>query len=523
MKIRSTHAAPRPELLLRYCSGDPALAQRLGGPPAEIGAVRESLSRCRSRSYPREQLADRLLRSNALLGAGEPTLENIRSLKDAGCFVVATGQQPGLLTGPLYTLWKAVTAIALARRLTRELDARFVPLFWVASDDHDLGEVEGCFVVNEAAEVQRVRVPLGPIGSPSARLFVDDAARDVFDRFLAAVPGGRFDRELAALAAPKPGERWPEWFGRILLELLGDCGLIVFEPEPVADLLEPILRAEARDPTRAPRALAAGREALSKLGLEAPLPVEIPSSLFLLDEGRRRRFDPDRDGSPGPSNSLSADAGLRAVLQSLVLPAPVVVGGPGEIGYWLQLTELFETLGAPRPVLFPRLSATLIEPRVRRALDALSLEPDRLFSSYEELCRFLPEADPARERQLRTDSDRAFAALLEFTRPLKSIGGPVPKNASKLEQTYRASLDRLLRQALEQEQRAAGASERQARLIAASGRPRNALQERVLCGLPFIARHGPDLYQRIAAEVDPYCFEHQLIEPDSLEWGECGT
>ena len=516
LKLSPIQTAPSYGLLSRYLSGEPALTDRLGGPPADIGAVREALARSRARSYHRDVLVERLLQLNTRLGASPSTLDNIQALGDESCFVVATGQQPGLLTGPLYTLWKACTSIALARQLTRELGTRFVPLFWVASDDHDLGEIEGCFVVNDAAEVQRLRVPLGPVGSPSARLHLDESAHAVFDRFLAAVPGGRFDEQLAALAAPRPGERWPEWFGRILLALFADSGLILFEPSQAVDLLEPILREELKDPARAPRALAAGQQALSALGLDAQLPTDLPSCVFAVKQGRRQRFDPDVDAVDSPEpGSLSADAGLRAAVQSLVLPAPVVVAGPGEIAYWLQLTELFASLGAPRPVLFPRLRATMIEQRVRRALATLALESDQLFSTYEELRSVLPGVDPDREQRLRTDSDRAYTACLEFTHRLKSAGAPNPKALLKLEQNYRSSLDKLVRQTLEQAQRESGVSERQARLIAASGRPKNQLQERVLCGLPFIARHGPDLFHRIAERIDPFCFEHLLIEPDS--------
>ncbi|MFH0945155.1 MAG: bacillithiol biosynthesis BshC [Planctomycetota bacterium] len=511
MKITSAESAPTPDLLARYLGGDPALSGRLGGAPGDEASVLQSLERCRARPYARATLVAGLLRFQHLVEAGEPALANSRALLDENTFIVATGQQPGLLTGPLYTLWKAVTAIAQARHLTRRLGIRFVPLFWVASDDHDLGEVEGCFLLNRAAEVQRFRVPLEPRGSPSAGIEVASSAATLFETFLEALPDGADRDLLRSFAAPRMGERWPVWFGRILAHLFRSSGLVLFEPHMARDLLEPVLQAEARQPARAPSALRAGAEALRSLGLEASLPTDAPSGLFVLESGRRRRFDPDREGEAG----LSPDAGLRAAVQSLVLPAPVVVAGPGEVAYWLQLTELFEALGAPRPVLLPRLRATLIEPRVRRALTSLGLGDEGLFRSEEELRSARPATHPARAVQLAGEADEVFGRLCRLTSGLDGLGGSVPKSCRKLEQTFRTSLDRLIRQALDQEREQQGVSERQLRLVAGTGRPRGLLQERVLNGLPFVASYGLELLECIVERMDPCRFDHLLIEPDS--------
>ena len=511
MKITPAENAPTPELLERYLKGDPHLESRLGGPPGDENSVLDAVERCRAHPYARTALVESLLRFQHLLDAGEPALANIRALKDEATFIVATGQQPGLLTGPLYTIWKAVTAIAQARHLTRSLGVRFVPLFWIASDDHDLGEIEGCFCLNRAGEVQRFRVPLSPAGSPSAEIEVGDPATSLFEMFLNALPEGTDRDLLSSFAAPRSGERWPVWFGRILSRLFRSSGLILFEPHMARELLEPVLRAEARQPARAPSALRAGAEALRSLGLEAGLPTDAPSGLFVLDNGRRRRFDPAIEGSDG----LSPDAGLRAAVQSLVLPAPVVIAGPGEVAYWLQLAELFDVLGAPRPVLFPRMRATLIEPRVRRALNALNLDNAGLFRSEQELREARPANDPARSQELTSEADAVFAQLCRLTSRMESLGGPVPKSSRKLEKVFRTSLDRLVRQALDQEREQQGVSERQLRLVAGSGRPKGLLQERVLNGLPFIARHGLDLFEQIVDRIDPYRFDHLLIEPES--------
>lgn len=513
--ITSANHAPISDLLARYQQGDPDLCARLGGPPAALESCAAALARCRNHDYRRPELVEALQATNRSLGAGQRTEENIQALLDPNTFVVVTGQQPGLLGGPLFTFFKAVTTVALARHLTDQLDARFVPMFWNASDDHDLAEIERCYLLNAQGEVRRFRVPLLPVGAPSARVQVDDRAADVFRQFMEEVPDGSFRDALEELARPLIGERWPEWFGRILSGLFPDAGLVLFEPCQARPLLEPLLARELEQPLRFPDALRAGAEQLGSLGLDAPLPIDSASALFHLDGERRRRVDPTTD-TPDRS-TLSADAGLRAVLQSLVLPAPVVVGGPGEVAYWLQLSEAFAALGAPRPVLMPRLRGTLLEPRVRRALDALGLESDDLLLDPDQQQARLPADDPKVALRLNESADRTFSAFERFAVELKgssSTAGPLEKSLNQARSALRKSLDRLVRQATEMHRQKQGVAAQKVRLVAGAGRPRGSLQERVLNGLPFLSRAGLDLFDRLSREVDPFCFDHRIISTD---------
>ncbi len=497
-------------LLARYAAGDPALAGRLGGDPRDEESYVAAARARAERPVPRATLVDALLPHHERLGADPATLDAVRALGEDDTLVVATGQQPGLLTGPLYTIWKAATAIALARGLESRLRRRVVPVFWVASDDHDLGEIEGCHVLDADGEVRRFRVPLGDVAAPSSDLAVPTEADEVFEAFLAASPPGPHDDALRTLASPRPGERWPDWFSRVLLGALPGTGLVLFEPAVAEEVVRPFLEAERDRPRRAVEARAAGEERLRALGLDAPLPADVPSGLFRVAGGRRERFDP---AAGGDATGLSADAGLRPAIQSLVLPVVAAIGGPGELAYWLQLTETFDACGAVRPVFVPRLHATVVEPRVRRALEALGLDEDLLLAGEEAWRDRLREFDDdALVARLKTRADEAFSGYESFAEELGTFGGRVPKALKELRRSFRTSLDKIVRQAVETEREKAGASARKRTLVANAGRPQGKPQDRVLNGLPFLARSGPDAFARLVDAVDPLAFGHHVVQ-----------
>lgn len=513
MKIGTTQRAPAGELLNRYRGGDPFLFARLGGDPSADSSIAAAIERCRGLDYRRQTLREILLETNQPLDASETCLRNIDAIVDEDTFIVATGQQPGFLTGPIYTLYKAASTVALARELSSRTGVRFIPLFWVASDDHDLGEIEGCSILTSAGEIRRFRVDLGPLARPSALLPVPAAAEGVVQEFLEATSGGPHRDAVQALVRPRAGELWSEWFGRILLRLFSSSGLVLFEPRRAHALIQPLLQVERAAPQRIPDALRRGAECLRQHGLEAPLPTDNPTALFHIDEtGRRRRVAAD----PGAEVAdLSADAALRPAIQSLVLPTPAVVGGPGELAYWLQLTEAFDTLGAPRPLFYPRLFATIIEARVRRAIDSLKLEEDSLFGGEAALLEQLPVETGDEAERYQTHADGAFRALELFAAELAAAGKPVSRGLAQLKKVYRSSLDKLVRQAVEQARERDGVSARRVRLVANSiavgGKP----QERLLNGLPFAVRSGVDLFDRLAERIDPFEFNHRLIEPET--------
>ncbi len=525
VRMSVTSAAPESDIERRYREGDPALTLRLGGSSSDLVNFSRAADAAANSRIDRRALVAALHRINESFACGDATRAAIDRLADPRTLVVATGQQPGFLTGPLYTVLKAASAVALARTLTERLSRPCIPVFWIASDDHDLPEIEGCHLLTDRAEVRRFRVPLGADPVPSARLAVPESATGVFDEYLAALGDDASRDRVREIAAPRTGDRWPAWFGRILTRLFESSGLVLFEPHQAPEVWQSRLFDVLRDPTPARDALRAGAEHLGSLGLPAPLPVDSASNVFVLDGARRRRFDPASDDAgawvaraerdPG---SITGDAGLRAALQSLVFPTVAVVGGAGELSYWMQLPELFAAVHAPRPLFVPRISATFVETRVRRAIEGLAATDADLFVGEARLReRFAAAAEAAMDPAVTARADAAVAAFDAFAASLGTASESVAKRIAELRTTYSTSLAKLIDAAARARQERAGSTERRMLLIARAGRPHDQPQDRVLNGLAFAGRSGVDLYDRFAARLDPLDFRHRVVHPDLAE------
>lgn len=519
IELIPTGHEPHGDTMRRYLSGDPSLAGRLGGVPDEATLV-ETASRFSSDAGAAASRARSLAAAHEGLDPDDATRRSLEALAEPNTLVVATGQQPGFLTGPMYSILKAASAVAAARRLQASTGRRVIPVYWVASDDHDLGEIEGCYCVREDGSLRRHRVDLGGRPWPTSFLDVPPGAEAAVAAFLEDLPRGEHTDHVRELVRAVPGEPWPRWFSRILLRLLPGTGVVLFDPARNTGLVEPWLLDAANDLDGLVARLAAGATALAQEGLPAPLPAAGPAGLFLFDGDRRRRvqaadlptLEADVRRRPG---ALSADAALRPVLQSAVLPVVGVVGGPGELAYWAQLTELFDAFEVPRPVFLPRLSATLVEPRVARALKALGLRDEDLLNDRPPVAEAGPEDAAAPDLvRAREQSERALAALDDFGATLSSMGGPLSGRVADLRKVFRASLDKLLAAAERQEMERHGVTRRRVDLVASSGRPLGKPQDRVLNGLPFLVRGGPDLFSRIAEAVDPFDARHVLVRAE---------
>src|SRR5207237_6052920 len=180
----------------------------------------------------RKQLCDALLDMNAGWGAGEATLKNIEMLRDADCLAAVSGQQAGLFTGPLYTIHKALSAVKLAGCLTQR-NTKTVPVFWIATEDHDFPEVAQAEFIGRDCRLAHVDVSseLHKEGQPVGRVLIDDSINTVVEQLLELLPISEFTPDLAALlhASWQPGRSYGEAFARLMTSLLGGHGLILLD------------------------------------------------------------------------------------------------------------------------------------------------------------------------------------------------------------------------------------------------------------------------------------------------------
>jgi len=309
-----------------------------------------------------------------------------------GAAVVVTGQQPVILGGPLMVILKAARAVSLARALEEKWGRPVVPVFWIAGDDHDLGEMLGTAVLDAGGALHRHRLQVPDTRTAANALLVPEEA----GALLAAVA------EQAGLPdadrfQPQPGDSLSTWFARTLLAHLGTAGLVPLDPQCLDAAARPLFEEVLERGTDYQQALRDGALELEQAVAEAPLPADADPPVFVIQDGERHRLRRDGDGrlthrgSPvtigevldGAQNGrwrLSANVSLRVLLQNRVLPVAAFVAGPAERLYQAQLRPLHEAFAVAHPAVVARPSATVLPRAARRHLRRLGLEPVEWFA-----------------------------------------------------------------------------------------------------------------------------------------------
>lgn len=421
---------------------------------------------------------------------------------------VTTGQQPGLFTGPLYTLYKGLSAIALARRLEQAWRVPVVPVFWVAGDDHDFAEANHAWVLNAAGEPVRIALRERPADAPLHPLFREPCGADAqtaLDALATAIPDSEFKADtLHWLAtAYRPEANLADAGAAALQALLAPRGLAVLRAhdasakraaaswilrgldETLADGLSPVL-IEGQS----------GRDRLRPEGTGT-------NGAFVTRRSAERftRKDLERIAAEEPER-LSPNVLLRPAVEAALFPTVAYLGGPGELGYLPDAAPLFARLGVRAPAPVPRWSGLILESRVDKVLDRHGLTPadfdggpaletrlvreslppevgtalaaarDALQDRYADLGAVVARLDPTLERTVQSARNAALAGTQEIEKKLV------------------ASLKRANETLVGQLARARGA-------ITPAGKP----QERVLTPASFLARYGFTLVDALEGEV----------------------
>jgi bacillithiol biosynthesis cysteine-adding enzyme BshC len=512
-----------------YLAGD--VRRWFGAHYADPGDRQAAVRRAR-RPLSRE-VARALEVQNARLAPSPARVAHLAALR-AGAAAVVTGQQVGLFLGPLYTVYKAITAVRVAGALSAETRSPVVPVFWLQSEDHDLPEIAECCVPC-GTMTRAVSLPASADERVSvAHRSLPAAVTECLAELQAALDGlPHAGAHLARLAHHyRPGNGWVAAFAGVLGELFADEGLVVIDPR------DPVLASAAAAVHRRglsdARAIAAGLEErvreLSGAGFAAAVHVRrgAPLSFFHADgaAGPRHRLEPCAGGfaEVGGSRVYSADALLstlaeeplrfsssallRPILQDTLLPTAAYVGGPGEVAYFAQLGPLYAAYDLPMPVVVPRARCRVLDPMTTRSLARVGLQAADAGRPEAELLAAADAATSATgfdrvgfERDLLAPFERALGAAEQRLEPTAGLDGAVEKTRS----TVARAVARLADKVASAHARRDGAVVEAVRAIRARLHPNEAPQERVH-GLPYYAaRFGERTFiTRVRDAVDPF-------------------
>jgi len=460
-------------------------------------------------SFPRSGLRDALLPYNRSLGASERAIENIEHLGEPGTLCVLTGQQAGFLGGPAYAAYKILTAVRLARTLAAELDVPVVPIFWLASEDHDFTEINRVRWLASDGALRTVSFDWEGRGQAIEALPMTENIRTATREIV-----GELDvrSEVAALLADDGVSDYAAWHARIWSRMFANDGLILVEPRVVRPLSAPFFRDAIANADAIGVLLEEVSTKIKRAGYAPALdPARAGVPFLLTATGERSRADrASLDEAAG--DTYSADAALRPVLADTLFPTVASVLGPGEIAYHAQLRPVYDRLRVPQPVFVPRHGYTLLSAEEAALLGRLGIPPSAALSAD-----FDPQ--PALGALIPDDVQAAFSNARERVRGGLADLLPIVQEADPgLEARWRQVTDRAAHELEQLEDRVGraqlarmGVSVKAVRALLTALRPGGQPQERAISLVHFLARFGVQWLHRLPGVDQPGRFSHYMV------------
>ena len=499
--------------------------------------MKEEAAKISYEASRRERVTAILERQNRSWGASAKTLENLARLRQ-GAAAVVTGQQVGLFGGPMFAIYKALTAVKLAEE-ARAAGVDAVPIFWLATYDHDLAEVNHVSIPGPDGALQTLTtsshdVPGAPVGAvhfgEEITPLVEQAAQLLGDS-----EATQFLRETY-----RPGETLGTAFARLYTRIFAEWGVVILDASDgeFSHVAEPIYRAAIDRSEELDAALLKRGTQLEIAGYHQQVKVtESSVLLFTLRQGARvpihrhgngaAQFviDGEAAGEKLSQSELRAEVSanpesfspnvlLRPIVQDYLLPTLAYTGGAAETAYFGQAGAVYETLlGRVTPIV-PRFSATIIEPKMQRLLERHGIAITDVFAGPEELRREISA------RSLPADLQDSFEAARKSFDDNFSV---VKEKLEKLDRTLvdaaetaRSKMQHQLEKLHSQAARAAALKgelvTRHADHLSQALYPDKGLQERTIGGIYFCARYGDELLNQLYETIHSDCHDHQIVE-----------
>ncbi len=481
----------------------------------------------------REKVSEILARQNRGWGASERTLANVERLR-RGALAAVTGQQVTLFGGPLFSILKALTAVKLAAEATAA-GVDCVPVFWLATEDHDLAEVNHVSLLAGRGAPERLAVEThGVTDAPVGTIAFGPEIRPLVER-AAALLG---DSEISAWLREsyRPGETLGSGFARLFARLFAEWGIILLDPadKEFHVLAKPLFRDAIERAPELDEALLERGKAIEVAGYHQQVKVTAATTLlFEVKNGARTAIRRKGNGNGAefvsgheklstqqlleridnaPEN-FNPNVLFRPVVQDYLLPTLAYTGGAAEVAYFAQVGVVYEKLlGRVTPVL-PRFSATLLEPKAERILNRYKLTLPDVFNGPENVrekiaAQSLPPDLQTRFEEAYASVERAMTTLRESIGKLDTtlVGAA---DRARMRMWYQ--VNRLQRQAARAEIERNEVIARHADALSDALFPNKVLQEREVAGASFVGRYGPGLLGKLYEAIHTDCHDHQVI------------
>ena len=526
-------------LFLDYLEKAEQLAGFFYSYPTEPEGFKNLYSQLQSRTYPRKELVEILADQNQSFAVNELTLNNIKLLENPETVAVVTGQQVGLFGGPLYTIYKTLTAIQLAQSLKEKYSVPAIPIFWLAADDDDFAEINHTSIVDKSNQIIKLEyTPQKQITNKSASSIIFD---EKITELIAQLEACLFDTEFKSeifkelKECYQPGKSFSTAFGQWMTKLFGKYGLILIDPTDirVRKLAVSLFKKDIAEQTKCKEIIEATTKALLEKGYHQQVALqEDKTNLFIdyagsrypirregtryLFAGTNMRYTAEElveliDQNP---EQFSPNVLLRPIMEDAVIPTIAYVAGPSELAYYAQLKDAYGFFGVQMPIIYPRASITIVEKKIAEALLKYRISIGPLFQNAEKavsdvLKQSLPKEIETEVNQLKKQIETQYqqlndkviqweqslnAAIISsrnsVLHQLNSLENKIGLANKKKNETVREQLNKLINHLI----------------------PKRDLHERTLNLVPYLVKYHFEFIDQLYSVIDWNSPKHQIIK-----------
>ena len=462
----------------------------------------------------------------AALREQNPDSPALRRLAEPGTVVVATGQQVGLFSGPAYTVYKALHAAKLAGWLTRS-GIPAVPVFWLATEDHDFAEVNHVWVFDAAHNPHKLEMRRSASAQPAGEVTLVTPPVDELRRILSGLPYGHQVADMVE-ETYRPGGTMGKAFGDLLRRILSEYDIPQVDPllPSFRELAAPSIRSAVTAAGELTSDVLRRNRELIEAGYHAQVHVEPQTSfVFLIENGKRntlrrngnefvlngRRFGTEE--LAGNARWLSPNALLRPVVQDSVLPTVATIAGPAEMAYLAQSEVIYSRILRRMPVAVPRSGFTVLDARSQKRLEKYGLSLAAFFAGEGALRQEIASAliAPELSSSVRQTAETINGALDRLRSTMLAFDPTLAKSLDLGARKIRHQISKLEGKAGREAMRRDEQATRDARSLYGLIYPERRLQERLLSFLPLLAKHGPELIADVYEAIDPGCVDHRIL------------
>lgn len=497
-----------------------------------------------SRYFDKNNLIDILKHQNVTFGGDEYTAANIEKLSEDNTFAVVTGQQVGLYTGPVYTILKTVTAVKLAKDLHERFPQfNFVPVFWLEAEDHDIDEADHTYIIDRQNELVRIgfeqqdnntdetnKRGTPPVGS----IVFGEMINSINEQLRSSLIDTDFKDKIMNLVTKhyREDNDYKTAFAGLMNEIFKGYGVIFIDPSDIEikRLLKPVFEKELTSSPKLCESIITQSAELEKHYDLQVKPKVI--NMFLLHNGNRLLIEPRDGGKFALKNSkkrfendelmnlleespelFSPNVVLRPVCQDYLLPTAVYIGGPGEISYFAQLKPAYRHYDITMPVIFPRVSSSIVEGKISKFLNNFNVKFEDIFHHSFLVSKVV---DKLSEIKVEEEINRYVDELNKIFYDMKNMTVKVDQSllniVDNMKEKTKQNLEQFKGKLINAQAKKSETTTTQIDKVTNNIFPNHNLQERVINIIYFLNKYDDSFIKKLFHETDVNNFNHQVIE-----------